>query len=79
MHKGWVDGILFPTGSRDISLLHSVQIGAIQSPIQWELVTLSSEVKQPGHNADHPSPCSADVKDNEAIPLLPHTFSHRGA
>jgi hypothetical protein len=34
-----------------------------QPPIQWVPGALSSGVKQPGHEADHTPPSSADVKN----------------
>jgi hypothetical protein len=33
-----------------------------QAPIQWVLGALSPVVKQPGHEADHSRPTSADIK-----------------
>jgi hypothetical protein len=37
------------------------------------------EVKQPAREADHSPPSSAEVKNDGAIPPLPHTSSWRGA
>jgi hypothetical protein len=34
-----------------------------QPPIQWEPGALSLVVKRPGHEADHSSPSSAEVKN----------------
>ncbi|PNF35242.1 hypothetical protein B7P43_G06878 [Cryptotermes secundus] len=44
--------------------------------IDEEMGTLSSEVKRPGHEADHSSPSNAEVK-NGVIPPIPHTSSWR--
>jgi hypothetical protein len=46
-------------------------LGPIQSPIRWVPWALSWGVKQPGHEADHSSPSSAEVKNDGAIPPLP--------
>jgi hypothetical protein len=36
-------------------------------------------VKQPGHEADHSPPSSAEVKNDGAVPQLCHMFSWHGA
>jgi hypothetical protein len=38
-------------------------LGPTQPPIQWVSWALSLGVKQPGHEADHSPPCSAEVKN----------------
>jgi len=38
-------------------------LGPTQPPIQWVLGVLSLEVKQPGREADHSPPSSAEVKE----------------
>jgi hypothetical protein len=50
-------------------------LGPTQLPIRWLPGTLSQEVKRPGNEADHFFPSSAEVKNDGAIPPLPHTFS----
>jgi hypothetical protein len=50
---GWAAEVRFPAGTRDFSLLHS---------IQWVLVPLSPELKRPGREADHLPPSSDEVK-----------------
>jgi hypothetical protein len=61
-------GLISGRGKR---FLHSVQC-----PIQRVPGALSPEVKRPGR--DHSPPSSAEVKNDGAIPPLPHTFSSRG-
>jgi hypothetical protein len=46
-----------------------------QPPIWWVPGALSTGVKRLGHEADHSSPSSADVKNGGAVPPLPHMFS----
>jgi len=41
-------------------------LGPIQPPVKWVVEVLSPEIKQPGHEADHPSRLSV----NGAIMLL---------
>jgi hypothetical protein len=50
-----------------------------QPPIQWIPGALSSGVKRPGREADHPPPSSAEVKNCGAIPPLPHMSSRHNA
>jgi hypothetical protein len=38
-------------------------LGPTQPPIQWVPGALSMRVKQPGHEADHSPPSSAEVKE----------------
>jgi hypothetical protein len=49
-------GILFITASR-------TALGPTQPPIQWVPGALSLGVKQPGRQADHSPPSSAEVKN----------------
>jgi hypothetical protein len=51
---------LYSTASR-LALRHT------QPPIQRAPVALSSEVKQPGRDADHSSSTTAEVKNGETI------------
>jgi hypothetical protein len=46
-----------------------------QPPIQWLLADVSLGLKQQGHETDHSSPCSAEVKNDAAILPLPNTSS----
>jgi hypothetical protein len=52
---GMVKNFLFSTSSRPA-------VGPIQPPIQWVPGALSLGVKWLGHEADHSSPTSAEVK-----------------
>jgi hypothetical protein len=47
---------------------------SVQLPIQYVSEALFQRVKRPGRESDHLSPSSAEVKNGEAIPPLPHTF-----
>jgi hypothetical protein len=53
-------------------------LGPTQPPIQWVKRALSLGIKWPGREADHSPPCSAEVKNGEAIRPLPNTSSWRG-
>lgn len=46
-----------------------------QHPIQWVLEALSPGEERPGREADHASPSNAEVKNGDAIHLLPDTSS----
>jgi hypothetical protein len=62
---------LFSTGSRPA-------LGSTQPPI-WRLPGASfRELKWPSCEPDHSSPSSAEVKNGEAMPPLPHTVSWNG-
>jgi hypothetical protein len=64
---------LFTTASR-------TALGPTQPPIQWVPRVLSLGVKQPGREADHSLPSSAEVKECvELYPHYPNTPSWRGA
>jgi hypothetical protein len=71
--------ILFPTGERDFSLLHSVQTrsGARSASNPTGIGPVSYVVKRPGSEDDHSSLSSAEVKKVGAVPPLPHTSSLR--
>jgi hypothetical protein len=62
---GWMIGIRFPAGAGNFSLNHRIQNGSgpTQPPIQWVPGALSLWVKQPGREADHSPPSSAEVKE----------------
>jgi hypothetical protein len=71
-------GIRFLTGATDSPLIHNILIGfgPTQPPIQWVRVGSFSEgVKPQEHIADHSPPSSAKVKNDEAVPPLPHSSS----
>jgi hypothetical protein len=53
--------------------------GPTQPPIQWVLGTLSLGVKWPGCETYHSPPSSAEVKNDGAIPPLPHMPSCHSA
>jgi hypothetical protein len=78
---GWMAGVRFPARATDFSLLHRVQTssGAHPVPVQRVPGALSSGVKLPGHEADHSSPSSAEVKNRGSMPPLTHTSSWRCA
>jgi hypothetical protein len=78
---GLAAGVRFPAGTRDFSLLHSVQTDseAIQSPIRCVPVAFSHEVKRPRREADHSPPSSAEIKKCWIIPPLPHASLWPGA
>jgi hypothetical protein len=46
-----------------------------QPPFQWVPGPLSPWLKQFGHEADHSSPFTVKVKNDGAIPALPHISS----
>jgi hypothetical protein len=50
-------------------------LGPSQSSIQSLPAALSSGIKRPGREADHSPPSSAEVKNDGAIPPLPHMSS----
>jgi hypothetical protein len=52
-------------------------LGPTQLPIQWVPGALSPGLKQPGREADHSHPSSAEVKNDAIIYPLPHTSSWR--
>jgi hypothetical protein len=58
---------LFPTTSRLI-------LGPTQPPVQCVLGALSLGIKQPGHEADHTPPSTADIKNGGANLHSPYIF-----
>lgn len=46
-----------------------------QPPIQWVWGVFSPGVKRPGREADHSPPSPVEIKNDEAVPLLPHMSS----
>jgi hypothetical protein len=73
-------GVPFPSRARDVSLLHSIQTGSRsnQLPIKLILGALSTGTKQPRGEANHSLLFTAQVKNDGAIPPLPHTSSWHG-
>jgi hypothetical protein len=59
-HRGV--GVRGPVGSRIFSASSRPALGSIEPPIQWVPRVLSRGVKQPGREADHSPPTSAEVK-----------------
>jgi hypothetical protein len=45
--------------------------GLTQPPIQWVLVAVFPEIKQPRREADHSPPSSAEAKNGGVIPPFP--------
>jgi hypothetical protein len=69
---GWMAGVRFPAGARDISILHSLHTGSGAHPA-YPLRTgaLSPGIKRPGLKADHSPPSGAQVKNDGAIHPIP--------
>jgi hypothetical protein len=59
--------------------LISIALGPIQPPSRWVPGAPSLELKQQGNEADHALPFSAEVKNDAAIPPLPHMSSWHNA
>lgn len=68
-------------GKRFFSLFHGVQTGSGAHPPSHTISigTILSEVKRPGFEAHRSPPPSAEVKNGEAVPHLPHASWWRGA
>jgi hypothetical protein len=66
-------GVQIPVGARNFSLHHRVQTGPgpTQPPSQWVPGTPSVGASQPGREADHSPPSSADVKNAEICTSTP--------
>jgi hypothetical protein len=65
---------------RSYLFIFASALGPTQHPIQWIPGALSFGVKQPGREADHSSPSSAEVKECVNLYLhSPNTPSWRGA
>jgi hypothetical protein len=65
---GW--GKIFLT-TPHYSMASRLALQSTQPPIQWVLRALSMAVKRQGHEVDHSSTCSSEVKNGEAIPPFP--------
>jgi len=50
-------------------------VGPTQPPIHWLPWALNLGLKRPGREADYIPPSSAEVKNREAKPPLPNTYS----
>jgi hypothetical protein len=50
-------------------------LGPNQPPLHWVAGAVTSGVNQQGREADHSLPSSAEVKNDGAIPPLPHKTS----
>jgi hypothetical protein len=76
-HVSIYTGVRFLAGSRDFSLLHSVQTASGAHPASYPMGTEAgySVVKRPRREADHSPPSIAEVKNAEAIPPLPYKSS----
>jgi hypothetical protein len=62
---GWMtEGSPSPSGVKNFlfSTLSRKALGPTQSPIQWVPGVISPAVEQPGREADHSLPTSAEVK-----------------
>jgi hypothetical protein len=69
-------GVRFPAGTRDFSLLHSVQTGSGAHPASYIMGTGGYfPVKLPWREADHSPRSNAEVNNGGAIPPLPHISS----
>jgi hypothetical protein len=68
---------VYPVDARDFALLHSVQTTSGAHPASYPVGTKRSfpEGKRQEHEADHSAPFNAQVKNDSAIPPLPHTSS----
>jgi hypothetical protein len=78
---GWTAAVRLPAGARDFLILHSVQIGSGAHAVSC-LVGIWGyfpAMKRLGLEADHSLPSGTEVKNDRAIPPLPHTSSWRSA
>jgi hypothetical protein len=69
-------GVRVPVGSRIFSTSSRPALGPSHPPVQWVRGALSPVVKQPGREADHSPPTSAEVKK---MWIYTSTPSWRGA
>jgi hypothetical protein len=74
---GSAAAVRFP--SRDFSLLHRVQTGSGSQPASYTMGTGGTGVQRLGREADHTPPSNAKVKNDGAVPPLPHRSSSCGA
>jgi hypothetical protein len=76
--KSWAIGVLGFYSRRGLGVFlfttaSRTALGPTQPPIQWVPGALSLEVKQPGREADHSPPSSAEVK--ECVELYLHYYN----
>jgi hypothetical protein len=74
---GWTVGVRCQAAVSDFSH-HTVQTGSGACPAFYPIRTISQGLKRPGCEADNSSPSTAEVKNGEAIPPVPHMFSLHG-
>jgi hypothetical protein len=77
----WKDEVRFRAGTRDFSLLHSVQTASEVYPASYPKATgaLSPKLKKPGRESDHSPPSNVEVNNGGALPPFPYTSYWRGA
>jgi len=74
---GWLNPLhtlshyFFKTDFNTVLLLHLVSQGHALHSIQWVPSILSPGIKEPGNEADHPSPSSAKVKNARSYTSTP--------
>jgi hypothetical protein len=81
MPTDWKTEVRFPEGAKDFSIIHSVQTGSEANPASYSMGTKGSVpgVKQSRREADHSPRSTAEVKNEGAIPPLPHVSSRHNA
>jgi hypothetical protein len=72
---GWMTKVQFLVGTKEISLLHSIQTCSEAHPASYPMGTRGLSLR---HDADHSPPSSAQVKNDAAVPPFPHTPSWHG-
>jgi hypothetical protein len=70
-------GTGFLEEAREFSLLYSIHAGSWAQPVSYAMSTGDSfpGIMQPGSEADHSHPPSAEVKNGGAISPFPHISS----
>jgi len=73
----WTTGFRFSAGPGVFPPCHRVQTGSGAHPASYPVGTyvLSVEVKRPGHEADHSTPCMPRLRMGVAIPPFPNMCS----
>jgi hypothetical protein len=73
--------VQLPAGAGNFSLHHLIQNGSGAHPASYAMGTrgFSLGLKQPGLEADHSPPSSAEVKNAWSYTSIPNTSSRRGA
>jgi hypothetical protein len=69
---GWMTWVQLPAGTTDFSLFHTVETGSVFHLASYPVGTagFSLGVMRSGREADFLPPCSAEVKNSGAMPLL---------